>query len=105
MPHTPQQDHGRNSPPRSAGQTSRSHRDNAPAHRALRSHTAPVLSLSVADYHLEHRRRHDTRSMIRQATESKAPDSSEPRAPDPRERPLVRRTRRGPSRLRGVRGQ
>ncbi|KAG6950331.1 hypothetical protein JG687_00014318 [Phytophthora cactorum] len=48
---------------------------------APRSHTTPVLRLSVADYHLEHRRRRNTRSMIRQTAESNAPDSSNPRAP------------------------
>ncbi|KAG3112299.1 hypothetical protein PI125_g8379 [Phytophthora idaei] len=37
--------------------------------------------LSAADYHLEHRRRLNTRSTSRQAAESKAPDSSEPRDP------------------------
>ncbi|RAW26733.1 hypothetical protein PC110_g16863 [Phytophthora cactorum] len=69
------------SQPRSADQALRSHRDNAPPHGATRSHTAPVPRLSVADYHLEHRRHHDTRSMSQQAAESKAPESSEPRAP------------------------
>ncbi|KAG6943666.1 hypothetical protein JG687_00018313 [Phytophthora cactorum] len=80
MPHTPQRAHGQESSPRSADQASRSHRDNAPAHSAPRSGTAPVPRLSVADYHLEHRRRHDTRSMSRQAAESKDPDSSGPRS-------------------------
>ncbi|KAG6943230.1 hypothetical protein JG688_00017705 [Phytophthora aleatoria] len=81
MPHTPHQAHGQKSSPRSAEQAPRSHRDNAPAPSAPRSHTAPVLRLSVADYHLELRRRRDTRSMSRQTAESKAPNSSEPRAP------------------------
>ncbi|KAG3060671.1 hypothetical protein PI124_g22878 [Phytophthora idaei] len=67
--------------PRSAELAPRSHRDNAPAPSAPRSHTAPVLRLSVAGYHLEHRRRRNTRSTSRQTAESKAPDSSEPRAP------------------------
>ncbi|KAG3116414.1 hypothetical protein PI124_g23067 [Phytophthora idaei] len=59
MPHTPRQAHGQESSPR----------------------TAPVLRLSVASCHLEHRRRGSARSTSRQPTESKAPDSSESRAP------------------------
>ncbi|KAG3023397.1 hypothetical protein PC120_g7587 [Phytophthora cactorum] len=81
MPHTPLQAHGQKSSPRSAEQAPRSRRDNAPAPSAPRSHTAPVLRLSVANYHLKHRRQRSTRSMSRQAADSKAPDSSELRAP------------------------
>ncbi|KAG3195905.1 hypothetical protein PC128_g8086 [Phytophthora cactorum] len=81
MPHTPRQAHGQESSPRSAEQAPRSHRGNAPAPSAPRSRTASVLRLSVAGYHLEHRRRRSTRSMSRQPAESKATDSSESRAP------------------------
>ncbi|KAG3116456.1 hypothetical protein PI125_g4659 [Phytophthora idaei] len=81
MPHTPRQAHGQKASPRSAEQVPRSHRDNARAPSAPRSRTAPVLRLSVVGYHLEHRRRRNTRSMSRPTAESKAPDSSEPRAP------------------------
>ncbi|KAG6963861.1 hypothetical protein JG688_00007972 [Phytophthora aleatoria] len=81
MPHTPHQAHGQKSSPRSAEQAPRSHRDNAPAPSSPRSHTAQAQRLSVADYHFEHRRRHGTCSTSRQAAESKAPDSSVPRAP------------------------
>ncbi|RAW29613.1 hypothetical protein PC110_g14024 [Phytophthora cactorum] len=79
---------GQKSSPRSADQAPRSHRDNASAHSAPRLHTAPVLRLYVAGYHLELRRRPNTRSMSRQTAESKAPDSSEPRAP-PRRNDLL----------------
>ncbi|KAG6943074.1 hypothetical protein JG688_00017795, partial [Phytophthora aleatoria] len=72
---------GPQSSPRSAEQAPRSHRDNAPAPSAPRSQIAQVPRISVADYHIEHRRRRSTRSMSHQAAESKAPDSSEPRAP------------------------
>ncbi|KAG3118915.1 hypothetical protein PI125_g2463 [Phytophthora idaei] len=81
MPHTPRQAHGQESSPRSAEQAPRSHRGNAPAPSAPRSRTAPVLRLAVASYHLEHRRRRNTRSMSRQPADSKALDSSESRAP------------------------
>ncbi|KAG6946121.1 hypothetical protein JG687_00016907 [Phytophthora cactorum] len=81
MPHTPHQAHGQKSSPRSAEQAPRSHRDNAPAPSAPRSRTAPVLRISVSGQHHELRRRRNTRAMSRQIAESKAPDSSEPRAP------------------------
>ncbi|KAG4039893.1 hypothetical protein PC123_g24559 [Phytophthora cactorum] len=81
MPDTPRQAHGQESSLRSAEQAPRSHRGNAPAPNAPRSSTASVLRLSVASYHPEHRRRRSTRSMSRQPTESKAPESSESRAP------------------------
>ncbi|KAG6951811.1 hypothetical protein JG688_00013578, partial [Phytophthora aleatoria] len=74
IPHTPQPVHGQDSTPRSADQAPRSHRDNASAHNAPRAHKALVPRLAVAEYHLEHRRCRDTRSMIGQAAESKAPD-------------------------------
>ncbi|KAG6945839.1 hypothetical protein JG687_00017055 [Phytophthora cactorum] len=76
---TPQQAHDQTSHPRSAEQAPRSYRDNAPSHSASISYTAPVSRLSAANYHLQHLRRHDARSMRRQAAESNAPDSSEPR--------------------------
>ncbi|KAG3195863.1 hypothetical protein PC128_g8144 [Phytophthora cactorum] len=81
MPHILRQAHGQESSPRSAEQAPRSPRGNAPTPSGPRSSTAPMLRLSVASYHLEHRRRRSTRSMSRQPTESKAPDSSESRAP------------------------